>query len=246
MTFCFHLSFSLSLFTSTFPFLKVWLTAASWRRVHFRFLWLWLPQLGDMTDGRDRGNGPLSIHLPSSSNFGPGGKRQILVSQSNSVPHTHYKIWNTAKTLCSWLTSISVMSLLTSSNTCSGGEIGPIFWQSDPKMHWFGTTQYIILKNFIWSRFLLRRRPDVFHIFVGGSLQMIFTFPPSTTWFLVFLDCSAVRGVQRKNILNTAKQDRKRPKNYKAFFDVKKESARKSLVSRNCRTIWIELSFSHL
>ena len=55
---------------------------------------------------------------------------------------------------------------------------------------------------------------------------MIFTFPPSTTWFLVFLDCSAVRGVQRKNILNTAKQDRKRPKNfYKAFFDVKKRKA---------------------
>ena len=74
LTFCFHLSFSLSLFISTFPFLKVWLTGASGRRVHFRFLWLWLPQLGDMTDGRDRGNGPLSIHLPSSSNFGPGGK----------------------------------------------------------------------------------------------------------------------------------------------------------------------------
>ena len=74
MTFCFHLSFSLSLFISTFSFLKVWLKAASGRRVHFRFLWLWLPQLGDMTDGRDRGNGPLSIHLPSSSNFGPGGK----------------------------------------------------------------------------------------------------------------------------------------------------------------------------
>ena len=88
MTFCFHLSFSLSLFISTFPFLKVWLTAASGRRVHFRFLWLWLPQLGDMTDGRDRGNGPLSIHLPSSSNFGPGGKRQILVSQSNIAKYT--------------------------------------------------------------------------------------------------------------------------------------------------------------
>ena len=246
MTFCFHLSFSLSLFTSTFPFLKVWLTAASWRRVHFRFLWLWLPQLGDMTDGRDRGNGPLSIHLPSSSNFGPGGKRQILVSQSNFAKYTLQNLKYSKNILfmadihLSHATPAFLKHLLQRWN-------GPIFWQSDPKMHWFGTTQYIILKNFIWSRFLLRRRPDVFHIFVGSSLQMIFTFPPSTTWFLVFLDCSAVRGVQRKNILNTAKQDRKRPKNfYKAFFDVKKESARKSLVSRNCRTIWIELSFSHL
>ena len=187
---------------------------------------------------------PSTFLHPQTSDQGENAKYSF---RNLILPNTHFKIQNTAKTLCSWLISISAMPLQTSSNTCSTGEIGPIFWQSDPKMHWFGTTQYIILKNFIWSRFLLRPRLDVFHIFVGGSLQMIFTFPPSTTWFLVFLDCSAVRGVQRKNILNTAKQDRKRPKNfYKAFFDVKKESAGKSLVSRNCGTIRIELSFSHL
>ena len=174
MTFCFHLSFSLSLFISTFPFLKVWLTAASREgECTFAFsdfgshnLEIW--QMGGI---EVMDHSPSTFLHPQTSDQGENAKYSF---RNLIVPNTHFKIQNTAKTLCSWLTSISAMPLLTSSNTCSRGEIGPIFWQSDPKMHWFGTTQYIILKNFIWSRFRLRPRLDVFHIFV-------------CKWFLLFL-----------------------------------------------------------